>query len=117
MWVPFEPDMLNEYEEIVINCQTRESERFVATLLDEAGITYPDGVSVLSKQCWRHSKFYYRVVRGKARRGPDVSAASFSPMCLLTYIEGELEQTEISDAGFESIICAGGVKQGGSVDG
>lgn len=118
MWIPFEPDMLNEHEEIVINCKTEESERLVANLLDEAGITYPDGVSVLSKQCWRHSGFYYRVVRGKARRGTDVKGASFGPMCLLTYIDDELERTEISDDRFESVICAGvGVKQGGSVDG
>lgn len=117
MWIPFEPDMLNDEDEIVINCRTEEGERFVARLMDQAGITYPDGVSVSSKQCWLDGGFYYRVFGGKTRRGMDVTTSTFGPTCLLTYIDAEINEIEISDAGFESVICAGGVKQGGSVDG
>lgn len=116
MWVPFELEMLGTYKYLVINCRSEEDERVVAQLLDDAGIKYPRGDEVISHHYWKGDLFYY-IIRDKVvRYGSNIEEAEFGETYLLTYFDG-LEQNEVSDAGFESIICAGGVRQGGSVDG
>lgn len=116
MWVPFELEMLKEYKYLVINCRSKDDERFVAQLLDDAGIRYPRGDKATSHHYWKSDLFYYIIRNGSVRYGSNINEGEFGETFLLTYFD-DIERNEISDAGFESIICAGGVMQGGNVDG
>lgn len=113
---PFSEDMLFRGAKLVINCPSEKLERELAELLTEQGYKYPDGESLLSENYWEDygEDFCYFFDRSSVLRGSKDGANTYRfgsyPRCTFSGVEPDVE---ISDAGFEAIISAGGVTEGG----
>jgi len=110
MWDnPFTMDMLTDSFKVVVNCPSEELERELATLLDERGIKYNSGDSLLGTAgVWGtyEEDFCYfingkTVWRGPKRSTEDILWCSFEKY---TFYGEPQDETEIDDDSFCSII-------------
>lgn len=110
MWdEPFDIDMLDEHQRIVVNCPTEELEREFADILTDHGVRYPGGqyASVREKVWGEYSESFCYFIEGKTvRRGPKRSAEEVSGYMRFkrcTFV-GKQPEHEIPDDSFYSII-------------